>query len=564
LLNPTEKVRLVDSFPEDGETLFAAFNAYGLEGIVGKRRDSIYEPGRRTKSWIKIKGVTADDFVVVGYTKGGGARESTFGALVIASHEAGADGDVAGPAGKLKIVGQVGSGFNDRQLKELKARLDSMVVDKPPVDEVPGASSSPYGRPANGPTVWVRPELVVEVKFTQWTDDGHLRAPVFMRVRDDKAPAEAIRAEPVQVSAPVDTGHTVYEPIVQDILDRLDGKKEEATVHIEGHTIKLTHLNKVLWPPTETHDGITKRDFVRYLASVSSLMLPHLEDRPLTLVRCPDGLVGQRFYQKHIDLGTPGFVGKVRLFSEHNIGDGDYILCNNLATLMWLGQIAALEMHPWYSRVNPDPDGFHLTTEFAGSIEAIDGSLLNYPDFVVFDLDPYIYSGLEKQGEEPELNRIAYLKTCDVAYWLKEILDQLGLTAFVKTTGKTGLHVFVPILRQIDYDTARSACETIGRFLVSQHPEDITMEWNVPKRAGKIFFDHNQNVRGKTLAAAYSPRLSPQGSVSLTVRWDELKDIYPTDFTILNAAALAHERGDIWVNILDAKSDIHGLLGMVE
>src|SRR6266480_1705609 len=234
--------------------------------------------------------------------------------------------------------------------------------------------------------------------------------------------------------------------------------------------------------------------------------------------------------------------------------------CNNLSTLLWLGQLADIELHTWYSRISPEPDAHHLPATFAGSAKNIDASLLNYPDFIVFDLDPYIYSGKEKKGAEPELNRRAFLKTCDVALWLKDLLDSLSLSSFVKTTGRTGLHVYVPILRQFDYDTVRAACETIGKYLLQAHRRDITMEWSVDKRTGKVFFDHNQNVRGKTLASVYSPRPSQEAGVSMPVRWEEVKEIYPSDFTILTACDRIAKIGDLWAGILDAKHDLAKLL----
>jgi len=257
----------------------------------------------------------------------------------------------------------------------------------------------------------------------------------------------------------------------------------------------------------------------------------------------------------------PEFVQTVRLYSQDNKRDVEYIICNNLPTLLWLGQLADIELHTWYSRVNPEPDGHHLPTTFAGSAKNIDDSLLNYPDFIVFDLDPYIYSGKEVKGAEPELNRKAFLKTCDVALWLKDVLDSLSLSSFVKTTGRTGLHVYVPILRQFDYDTVRAACETIGKYLMESHRRDITMDWSVEKRTGKVFFDHNQNVRGKTLASLYSPRPSPAAAVSMPVGWEELREVYPSDFTIKSAADRVAKTGDLWAGILEAKHDLAGLLG---
>jgi bifunctional non-homologous end joining protein LigD len=212
----------------------------------------------------------------------------------------------------------------------------------------------------------------------------------------------------------------------------------------------------------------------------------------------------------------------VLLYSDHTEGDQEYLLCNNLPALLWLGQIADLELHTWYSRIDPEPDGRALTTQFSGSLKNIKGSALNFPDYIVFDLDPYLYSGGEKEGAEPELNRAAFAKTREVAHWLHDVLDSLSLKAFVKTSGMTGLHVYVPILRQFDYESVRAAAGTVGQFLMREHAEDITMEWSVRKRKGKVFFDHNQNARGKTLASAYSPRPS-QGGVS---KAGELDDVY--------------------------------------
>jgi bifunctional non-homologous end joining protein LigD len=291
-------------------------------------------------------------------------------------------------------------------------------------------------------------------------------------------------------------------------------------------------------------------------------VLPHTTDRPLTLTRYPNGIDGKFFFQKHWEAELPEFVETVMLWSSHNEGDGEYLLCNNLPTLLWLGQLADIELHTWYSRVDPEPDGHDLPLTFAGSDEKMNASLLNFPDFIVFDLDPYIYKGDEAKGDEPALNKKAFAKTCEVARWTKEVLDSLSLSSFIKTSGKTGLHIYVPILRNLDYSAVRAACETIGHFVLQKHPRDVTMEWTVDKRTGKVFFDHNQNVRGKTLASIYSPRPSPEAAVSMPLRWDELEDIYPPDFTILNATKRLAETGDLWSGILDAKHDLHTLLAI--
>ena len=550
VLLPSDHVRLLEHFDEDGEAAYDAAVGHGLEGLVAKRRDSAYESGRRSRSWLKVKATQSDEFVVGGYSHGLGNRAATFGALLLGYF----DDD-----GRLLYVGHVGTGFDDRTLVDLRRRLDSISSDDCPFVETPAP---------NAPATWVQPKLVGEVKFAQWTQDGHLRAPVFLRLREDKLPQEVRRTEIAPAPArdnPLKQDRSIpLEREVERVLEQLENHRQRFALAVEGHKISLTNLDKVLWPALDGHRSLTKRDFLIYLARVSPYLLPHLRDRPLTLTRYPDGIHGEHFYQKHWDNPRPDFVETVRLFSEHNEGDQAYLLCNNLPTLLWLGQLADLELHTWYSRVSPDPDGHHLSTQFTGSKKNIQASLLNYPDFIVFDLDPYIYSGREGQGDEPELNRKAFAKTCQVALWLKELLDSLSLSSFVKTSGRTGLHIYVPILRQFDYDAVRSACATIGRFLLRQHPREITMDWTVEKRRGKLFLDHNQNARGKTLASVYSPRPVPEAAASMPLRWDELGQVYPTDFTILTAPDRLAEVGDLWAGILDAKHDLQALLEMAD
>ena len=556
LLATSERVLFVDHFEESGEVAFKAAVAHGLEGLVAKKRASLYESGRRSKSWLKIKGTEEAEFVVAGYTEGGGWRASSFGSLLLGYYDDG---------GKLIFAGHVGTGFNDKTLRVLKERLEALRTEERPFAQEPARSGMMFGRPKNAKIVWVKPELVAQVRFAQWTKDGILRAPSFLGLREDKPPREVRREEALR--PPKNTpGQTegAHDDDVQKVLDQLEQPQQKMILAVEGHKISLTNLDKEFWPAIEDRRALTKRDLLVYLTKVSPYLLPHMRDRPLTLTRYPNGIQGGHFYQKRFENKVPEFVQTLRLYSQDNRADVEYMVCNNLASLLWLGQLADIELHTWYSRISPEPDGRHLPLTFAGSAKNIKASLLNYPDFMVFDLDPYIYSGEEKKGAEPELNRKAFLKTCDVALWLKDILDSLSLSSFVKTTGKTGLHIYVPVLRQFDYDTVRAACETLGKFLVQQHPKDITMEWSVEKRIGKVFFDHNQNARGKTLASLYSPRPSPQAAVSMPLRWDEIKKVYPPDFTILNGHDRVAETGDLWANILGAKHDLAAMIGAIE
>src|SRR5262249_11496129 len=237
-----------------------------------------------------------------------------------------------------------------------------------------------------------------------------------------------------------------------------------------------------------------------------------------------------------------------------------YLLCNNLSTLLWLGQMADLALHTQLARVSPEPDAHRLATRFSGSKEQIEASTLNYPDFLLFDLDPYTYAGTEAKGEEPELNRAAWEQTCRVARWLKTLLDEASLASFVKTSGATGLHIYVPVLRDYDYGMLRNLCGTFAEFLRAQHPKDVTTDWTIEKRAGKVFLDHNQNARIKNLAVAYSPRAKPGAPVSMPLRWDEVGEVYPSDFTRRNAPPRLASLGDAGADIMSYKQALRGLL----
>ena len=537
-LLPSPLVQLVHAL-DDGVALHAAAVASGFEGVMGKRRNSRYEAGRRSGSWLKVKSTNSAEFVIGGYTKGKGSR-SPMGALLVGYW----DGD------KLVYASHVGSGFNEETLPLVQARLEPLRTTTRPFVEKPDLHS---------PTVWVKPEVVAEVKFQSWTDDGSLRAPVFLRLRDDIDPKtirRTIAAETRRASA-VPAAKPNSASAIDDILLQLESKKTSFTLAAGTHQIKLTHLDRVYWPADATlnQPALTKRDLLRYFAQVSPLILPHLADRPLTMIRMPDGIHGQRFFQKHWEQERPDFTETITVFSGHKDESHDYLLCNNVQTLLWLAQSGTLEFHVWHSRAKHGSDATVKSTDYATSLESLEGSVLNYPDYVVFDIDPYIYSGKEAAGDEPELNTVAFEKGKEVAFWLRELLHTMSLEPIVKTSGKTGLHVFVPIKRTIDFDAAREISELVGRHLMRQHPKDITMEWSVPKRTGKIFMDYNMNVRGKTLNVAYSPRGASGAPISMPLTWDELAAAHPLDFRITNLGERL-AKGDRWRDALKAKQSL--------
>ncbi len=538
-LLPSPLVQLVPAH-EDGVALSAAALASGFEGVVGKRKPSQYEAGRRSPSWRKVKPTQSADFVIGGYTSGKGSR-APLGSVLVGYWERGEK-----PRDELRFASHVGSGFDERSLQQVKGRLAPLQRKTNPFSAEPEL---------NAPTTWVEPEAVAEVTFQSWTEDGHLRAPVFLRLRDDIDPKTVKRAEAA-------SGTAASAGPIDEIMSQLAAKKTAFTLAVGSHQIRLTQLDRVYWPadPAQNLPAYTKRDLLGYLAQVSPFMLPHLADRPLTMIRMPDGINGQRFFQKHWEQERPDFVESITVFSSSKDEQHDYLLCNNLPTLLWLAQSGTLEFHVWHSRAKLGPDATSTSTDYASSLEALETSVLNYPDYVLFDLDPYIYSGKEKKGAEPELNAVAFEKGKEVAFWLRDLLQSMALEAIVKTSGKTGLHVFVPIKRTIDFDAARHVSELVGRHLQRLHPKDITLEWSIPKRTGKIFMDYNMNVRGKTLNVAYSPRGVPGAPVSMPLTWDELAGAHPLDFTLANAPERLARTGDRWRDALQKKQSLEAAL----
>lgn len=502
----------------------------GLEGIVAKYKHGKYLEGTRSDYWLKIKSILTQDCVVIGFTPGEGNRKGYFGSQILAAYK----------EGRLRFVGHSGSGFGFALLGQLYEKLQEIRVEDCPIDDVPYVNRAP---------VWVIPEVVVEVKFNGWTRDGIMRAPIFLRVRDDKLPSECIVETPSEAKS-----------AVQQAENAPDLPKQNATTMI-------SNSGKIFWPATKEHRAFTKGDLVDYYDKVSRFILPHLKDRPISMSRYPDGILGKSFYQKDWTQETPYYVKTIEVFSESRNGIINYVLCNNKETLLWLANLGCIEMHPWYSRVldykacMAQAKKDRVEKSPAPLDEDICG--LDTPDFVVFDLDPYIYSGNEKKGQEPEYNVKGFKAAVEVALHLKDLLNELGIKRYIKTSGKTGLHVFIPVSPAYSYDQTRAFAEVVGKILLQRHPKLVTMDWNTSKREGKVFFDYNQNVRGKTIAAALSVRPTLSASVSMPVDWKALSDVLPTDFTIENVPALLKRNGEPWKNILEKKQDLVKLLERV-
>jgi len=535
VLKTNDTIRISEYIDEKGTEILASSKELNLEGIVAKHKRSVYREGIRSRDWLKIKNTKTQDCVIIGYTRGLGSRVSHFGSLMLAVYSA--------KERKLKFAGHAGTGFNDQTLSEIYSKLKPLETNSRPVDKIPYL---------NRETKWLKPVLVAEVKFDEWTRDGILRAPVFLRLRDDKKPEECIveADKPIKNLSQVgnDPKYAKYEKVTNSQKNKINDI---------GNAI-VTNPSKVYWKATKQHPAYLKKDLIDYYDKIGDVILRHLEDRPLSLSRYPDGIYGKTFYQKDWDQKKPEFATTAKIHSEHRGDSINYIICNNKETLLWVANLGCIEMHPWYSRIK-DFQACHTSTllheEKCG---------LNFPDFIVFDLDPYIYSGKEKKGEEPQYNIAGFKAAVDIAHDLKEIFRDLKINSYIKTSGKSGLHIYVPILNTYSYEQTKSFAETIANIMLRKFPKKITLEWSTSKRKGKVFFDYNQNARGKTIASVYSLRPTADATVSMPIEWKNIDEILPTDFTITNAPDLINKNGDTWEAMLSDKQDIEKLISQAQ
>jgi bifunctional non-homologous end joining protein LigD len=476
-------IRLSESF-DDGQALLAAARDQGLEGVIAKRADSLYQPGKRGREWLKIKTHGRQEFIVAGYTKGQGRRAGRFGALVLAVRR----GD------ELMWVGNCGTGFTEDEIDKLLAKLRPLERRDPPFREVP---KMPKVR--KGDVVWVEPKLVAEVEFAQWTHDGHLRAPVYQGLREDKAPEE-VRAELPE------------EPLPTEIRR---GKR----------VLKLSNLDKPFWPD----DGITKGDLLDYYRRVAPVLVPHLRDRPFTMRRYPDGAYGKAFFQKDAPVHMPEWIPRVPVVvttrdKPRQRRRIQAPLVNDELALLWMVNMGCIDMNTWYSRVDKP----------------------ERPDWVLFDLDP-----------SPD---VGFAETIEVALYVKEALDALGLVSFPKTSGSEGIHVLVPIERRHTYDDTREFAEIVAGAIARAHRGRATTEWSKAKRRG-VLIDSNQNGEGKTIASAYSVRPKPGAPVSTPLRWDEVNEkLNPAIYTMEVVLSRVEQHGDLFEGVLTTRQRLSDAL----
>ena len=507
-----DPLRYASHVAERGREFFDLAKAHEAEGIIAKRADSPYV-SRRSDEWVKIKIVQEIDVVVGGWTEPRGGR-GHLGAILVG---------VTGDDG-LRFVGGVGSGFSDETLENVAAQLRPLAMRRCPFTATPKTKEKAY---------WTRPQLIARVRFTGWTRDGNLRHPVFLGLRDDIEPADCTdpraadrSALPRPVSGVVHAPPASSIPVIEN-LDELEaelfsGKRETVRAVIEGKSVRLTHLDRIYFP----EPGYTKRDVLAYYYQVADKVLPFLRKRPLVLHRYPNGIEAEAFYQKDIGDGAPEWADTVVIPSEGSGRDTRYYIANDLAAVLHLVNLGAFEFHPWPSRV--------------GALER--------PDYVFFDLDP---------GPEAPFETVVA-----VARRFTKLLDETGARAFIKTSGSRGMHLWLPLDPEYEYEQARAFAEIFARVVHSEMPDETTLERMTDKRPpGAIYLDYSQNAYGRPLATVYTVRAKPLATVSAPLAPVELRKTLKAErFTIKTMPGRLAGKGDPWAEFWDARQKIEPVL----
>jgi bifunctional non-homologous end joining protein LigD len=510
-------IRLSEQVGRDGRALHERALKEGWEGLIVKDDQSPYQSGRRSPAWRKLKLVQQQEFVIGGWTEPRQSRQY-FGALLLGVHD-----PKVSPT-KLTYVGHSGTGFDQKELQRVSKLLKPLAIKE-----------SPFAQPIKSNEIahWVRPELVAQVRFTEWTDDRKLRHPVYLGLRDDKKPSAVVIEEPVSPKPGKGDGGPKREkrkvppkPLmgeggaVVEQLRALEDARKDGTLVLPGDLrLGVTNPAKPFWPKLK----LTKGDLLRYYATVAPYILPAVEDRPLVMKRFPNGVDGAAFYQHRSRLEKPPAGVRAETLPPEldpmTEKGGIRFIGGSLITLLYMTQLASISQDPWFSRAQSPFDA----------------------DYVALDLDP---------DDETPFERVL-----DVARWVRDELESLKVPAVAKTSGSSGLHVYIPLPPHTSYESGQLFCQIIATIVASRHPKVATVERSVrSRRRGTVYIDFLQNILGKTLATAYSARASAFAGVSTPLTWKEIdQGVDPRDFTIVTAPSRFAEVGDLWGRLRSSK-----------
>ncbi|UKT65704.1 DNA ligase D [Pedobacter mucosus] len=514
-----DRIRLGKVFKASGIDFFAAAGKMGLEGIIAKKINSTYASNRRSKEWLKIKIHKRQEVVIAGFTKNEDTSKS-FSSLLLGVYE----------DGKLQYVGKVGTGFSDKLQKNMMQQFEPLIIDESPFMVLPDVNKPSRFRP-NPPkakATWLKPNLVCEVAFTEITDDGVFRHPSFQGMREDKAAKDVVREKETSTENILETNDGDANEHTEAIKPRqgkepktlLNPKDETQVRKIKGHELKFTHLSKIYWP----EDKVSKREMFNYYYRVSEYILPYLKDRPQSLNRFPGGIHGPSFYQKDVKGKAPDWA---KTF-PYETGDGEkkeYLVGTDESTLLWMASLGCIEINPWFSRVQ-SPD---------------------HPDYCVIDLDP---------------DKNTFDQVVEAALETKKVLDAIDVPCFCKTSGSTGMHIYIPLNAKYTYDQSQMFAKIIVNLVHDQIPDFTSLERMIAARKGKMYLDFLQNRPGATIAGPYSLRPKVCATVSMPLHWDEVKPgLKMQDFNIFNAIDRLKVEGDLFKGVLGKGIDLKKAIG---
>lgn len=484
ILPESDLIRFSEHIEKNGEKFFDAARDNQLEGIMAKRQDSVYQPGKRVKSWLKIKTSRRQEAVIGGFTEPRGSRKH-LGALVMGIYE-----------GKnLVYIGHTGAGLATEQLKALRQKLDKLERQTSPFKQKPKT---------NAPVHWVSPKLLAEVSFTEWTSGGHMRHPKLVVIRSDK-PAQQVSRE---------------EPIKPNAAKQSESKTNKKARSSSANQVEFTNLDKVFWPKQK----LTKGNLIDYYQTVAEYMLPYLKNRPMTLLRHPNGASSKGFFQKDIDEKTAKGFERFSRYSDSNQADIHYLVTDSKEALLYQAQLGCIEINPWNSTAKT-PD---------------------QPDWLALDLDP---------------EKIGFDSVVETARQIKNMFDELGVKSFPKTSGKTGIHIYVPLKPRYNYDQVKQLAELLARKVVAACPKITSVERSPSKRQGEIYVDFLQNRLGQTLAAPYSVRPTPEATVAMPLTWRQInRKLKPTDFTMQSVPGIIKKRQDPWADFWKSRITIESII----
>lgn len=499
-------IRLSESFDVSGTEFFETAKKMGLEGIIAKKSDSMYTAGIRSKEWLKIKANKRQEMVIGGYTKNDNSSKS-FSSLLLGVYE----------KGRLIYTGKVGTGFNDKQQIEMLKQFKPYITKASPFTELPDINKPSRFRhdPPHATAVWMKPQLVCEVSYTEMTTDGIMRHPSFEAMRIDKKAKDVTNEKAIETNKIIlknkKQSKKILKPVgKQDRKTFLNPTDETQVREINGHEIKFNNLNKIYWPK----EKITKRDMLNYYYQVAPYILPYLKDRPQSMNRHPNGITGESFYFKDVTGTAPGWIETFKYKSESDNRVRNYLVAKDEASLLYMATLGCIEMNPWHSKV---------ATE-------------DYPDWCIIDLDP---------------SKNSFQQVIDAANVTKDILEDMGVTSFPKTSGSTGMHIYIPLGAKYTYDQSKEFARIIATLVQQEIPKFTSIERIVKARKGKMYIDFLQNRPQATVAAPYSLRPKPGATVSMPLHWDEVKKgLKMSDFTIYNALERIKSEGDIFKPVL--------------